>query len=249
MVSILSSNFLNRYPIERAMREFGRQFDSQSQILDIGCGYKPYAKYFRGEYVGVDHDREHSSADIISDSARIPKETESFDAIILNQTLEHTENISGTIAEIKRLLKPNGLVFISVPLVMKLHAIPQPSEAAPYNNFDKDKIRTWNVDFWRFTKFGLISLFREWQVVALEETSGYAGTLAQLMNYFWASFGLPYIFMPFYLVNNIIGGGIDQIIKSIALGTRNVVVLKFYNLIYLSLPLNYILIIRKNGNS
>lgn len=245
MPSIFSSNFLNRYPIERAMREFGRQFDSQSRILDIGCGYKPYAKYFQGKYIGVDHDRKHSNADIISDSAHVPLAAESIDAIILNQTLEHTEDLAGTIAEIKRLLKPNGLVFISVPLVMKIHSIPLPSENSPHHNFDQQKIKTWNIDFWRFTKFGLISLFREWQIVQLEETSGYAGTIGQLINYFLASFGLPYVFIPIYLINNVMGGGLDRLLHGLSLVVKKGLVLKFYNLIYMSLPLNYILIIRK----
>ncbi len=245
MLSIFRNNFLNRYPIEKAMREFGHRFGTDSRILDIGCGYKPYAKYFRGEYVGVDHDKENSKADVVCNSANIPLDASLFDAIVMNQTLEHTENVAGTIVEIKRLLKPDGMVFVSVPLVMKIHSIPRPSSLAPYDNFDKEKITNWNVDYWRFTKFGLISLFRDWQILSLTETSGYAGTLAQLINYFFSSFGLPYLFVPVYLINNLAGWWFDKIIKAACLGSKNRLVLKFYNLIYLSLPLNYILIIRK----
>src|SRR3990167_8885324 len=178
MPSLLSSNYLARFPVDRAMKSFAKKYAPESQILDIGCGHKPYAKYFSGTYIGIDHIKT-PECDIVADSASIPLGDSLFDAIILNQTLEHTENLSGTVHEIFRLLKPGGKCFVSVPMAMKVHSTPLPSKSAAYKNFDVAAHPTWNVDFWRFTKFGLIATFKDFQVVTLEETSGYIGTLCQ----------------------------------------------------------------------
>lgn len=244
MVTILSSNFLNRFPIEETIRNFAQQFTPDTNILDIGCGHKPYAHYFSGQYTGVDH-TPGPAVDIVCDGAAIPLPDGSFDIIIATQVLEHTEQLANTVTEIERLLKPGGYCFISVPLAMKVHAVPQSSTAAPYQNFDSKKIPYWHIDFWRFTKFGLISLFKNFKVLVLKETSGYIGTLAQLINYFFASFGIPYLFVPLYIVTNSIGLFADDLIRAASKNSRFHLVQKFYWLIYASLPLNYILIARK----
>lgn len=244
MPSLLSSNYLARFPVDRAMKLFAKEYEKESKILDIGCGHKPYAKYFLGTYIGVDHIKT-PECDIVADSASIPLEDSLFDAIILNQTLEHTENLSGTIHEIFRLLKPGGKCFVSVPMAMKVHSVPLPSKSAAYKNFDVAAHPTWNVDFWRFTKFGLIVTFKDFQVVTLEETSGYVGTLCQLTNYFFASFGIPYVFSPIYLILNSIGLTADQLIDTLCKSGVSPLLRKFHNLIYTSLPLNYVLIIQK----
>ncbi|HLC49520.1 MAG TPA: class I SAM-dependent methyltransferase [Candidatus Andersenbacteria bacterium] len=244
MPSILSSNYLARFPVARAMKKFAQDFDAQSKILDIGCGHKPYRNYFSGTYVGIDHVKT-PECDIVADSASIPLGNQSCNAIILNQTLEHTENIQGTVQEIFRLLKPGGKCFISVPMAMKVHSMPLPSTEAEYKNFDTALHPTWNVDFWRFTKFGLIVTFKDFRIVSLEETSGYIGTICQLINYFFASFGIPYIFSPIYVILNTIGIASDTLVEAICKNNSSPLLVKFFNLIYKSLPLNYNLIIQK----
>lgn len=244
MVSIISSNFLNRLPIEETAKSFAKQLPPAAKILDIGCGHKPYAHYFTGQYTGLDH-TPGPRVDLVCDSASIPLPSASFDAILATQTLEHTERLRQTVSEIERLLKPGGYCFISVPLAMKVHATPQASRRSPYHNFDPAKIPYWHTDFWRFTPFGLISLFQNFRIVVLKETSGYAGTLLQLANYFLSSFGIPYLFVPVYVVTNIVGLLTDDLIRLLCKNSRLPLARKFYWLIYASLPLNYILIARK----
>jgi SAM-dependent methyltransferase len=245
MPSIFSCNYLSRLPVDQAMQQFGQKFSSSEKVLDIGCGHKPYAQYFNCEYVGLDHSPD-TSADIVADSSSIPLPDNSFDGLILNQTLEHTQNLTGTIHEIKRLLKKDGLCLISVPLAMKIHSLPLPIKESPVNNFDPSLLNYWNIDYWRFTKYGLIVLFHDFHISSIKETSGYVGTLAQMTNYFFASLGLGKLFSPLYFINNALGLWLDKSIAKICLHSKIPILKKFYDLIYSSFPLNYILIIKKS---
>ncbi len=243
MFNIFSNNYLSRGPIEIAMKKFARNFHSDQKVLDIGCGKKPYVKYFSCKYTGLDPYRE-VKPDIIANAWEIPVSENSFDGIIFNQSLEHIEKTAETILEIKRVLKPGGSCIITVPQTMKIHSLPLSSQNSEYNNFDKANIPYWNNDFYRFTKFGLIYLFRDFQILELKEISGYFGTLFQMMNYFFASLNIRYIFTPIYFVNNILGLFFDFIF--FILSKINIRVFKrFYETIYLSLTLNYIMIVKK----
>jgi SAM-dependent methyltransferase len=50
-----------------------------------------------------------------TDATRLPFADNSFDKIICSEVLEHIENYSGVLLEIKRVLKPKGTLAISVP--------------------------------------------------------------------------------------------------------------------------------------
>ena len=66
------------------------------RILDVGCGFKPWRKLFDKDaclYVGVDYDGEKSSADSIATNDRLPFASDSFDALIYSEVLEHTEQL------------------------------------------------------------------------------------------------------------------------------------------------------------
>lgn len=244
MPNIFSNNFLARKPIDIAMKKFAESFNENQKILDIGCGSKPYAQYFKCKYIGLDpYDK--INADLIANAWSIPVSDEKFDGVILNQSLEHIEKTTETISEIKRILKPGGICIITVPHTMRNHASPIPSNKVEFNNFDKNKIKYFNVDYFRFTKFGLICIFKDFQIIKLEETSGYVGTITQMINYFFASFKpIDRLFLPIYFILNIIGYFSDKIfylLTKINFKLYN----KFYEIIYHSLTLNYVLIIKK----
>ena len=244
MTNLFSSNYLSRKPIEQAMEEFSKNFSPEMKILDIGCGNKPYAGYFKCNYTGLDPFKD-TKADVIADAWNIPFPDNEFDGIILNQSLEHIKKTKETISEIKRTLKPRGLCIVTVPQTMKNHSIPVPSQDIELNNFDKNKIPYWNNDFYRFTKFGLIYLFREFKIIDLKESNGYIGTMCQLSNYFLTSVSaIRKLFIPLYFLANITGLTFDKLFQK--LSTCHPIAKKFYELIYLSLTLNYILIIKND---
>lgn len=237
-MNIFSSNYISRRPIDRAMHNFAKRFSAGQRVLDIGCGKKPYRSLFTCEYIGVDMESS-IRPDIVANAWGIPLPDESFDGIILNQSLEHIAETEATIREIRRLLKPGGLAIITVPHAMRTHSSPIPASHAPVQNFNTKDHPTWRVDYYRFTKFGLMYAFRDFETLSMKETSGYIGTLLQLINYFFASIGPNWLFAPIYAVNNVLGLAADKTFE--ALSKLPVPVFqKFYDYAYSSLTINYV---------
>jgi len=111
---------------------------AKGRVLDIGCGNKPYEKWFntkRSEYVGCDIiQSDLQKVDIICNANNIPLENELFDTVISTQTIEHVEDHQGLVNEAFRLLKKDGYFILSGPMYWHLHEQP--------------------FDFFRFTKYG-----------------------------------------------------------------------------------------------
>lgn len=203
MPSLFSSNYLSRQPIEKAVQNFAKRFSKDMQVLDIGCGDKPYAHFFQCQYLGLDP-YPGTKADITRNAWDSGLSDNSCDGVILNQSLEHIPNTKETILEIMRVLKPGGFVLVTVPHAMRHHSVPRPATDAPYHNFNTKKIPYWNDDYWRFTKFGLITLFSDFHILILYPNQSYLVTLIQLWNYFLASFNLGNLLALVYFVNNIL---------------------------------------------
>jgi SAM-dependent methyltransferase len=243
MINLFSCNYLARKPVEKAVSDFGKRFQKDQKVLDLGCGDKPYSHFFSCEYIGLDVYPE-SKADIIRDAWDTGLPENSMDGVVLNQSLEHIPNTLATVREIERVLKPGGVVLVTAPQTMRNHGTPLSVQEAPVNNFDQSILSFWNIDYWRFTKFGLALLFKDFTIEKLEESNSYLTTLIQLWNYFLASFGLGIIFSPFYLLNNIAGAFIDY--ASFAAGRSGLpATKKFDELINRGLTLNCILIAKK----
>lgn len=109
------------------------------KVLDLGCGTGsiliPLAK--QGVNVtGVDISkycikklREYckeegiSATLMVSNEKSVPIKNEKFDIVLLIDVLEHADNPQGVISEMKRVLKKNGKVFVTVP--WKYHPLVQ----------------------------------------------------------------------------------------------------------------------------
>lgn len=91
------------------------------RILDLGCGSGSLAAQVAGLNVtGVDIDvsvpaRNEGFPRACADSDRLPFAGRSFDLVICHHSLEHVHDVPGTIAEIRRVLRPEGRLFVTVP--------------------------------------------------------------------------------------------------------------------------------------
>ena len=225
--SIFSWYFLVLNAILKDIKGFSKLIKTENykKILDLGCGVKPYRSLFKDveDFVGFDIE-DDEGVDRVGVNWDLPFDDNEFDGLISTQVLEHTAKIPETIKEIKRVVKKNGLVFISVPFVFPIHG-------APY-------------DYYRFTKFGLMEVFKEFDIIEIKESSGYIATQFRMFNVFLNFIPLSkYFFFPIYFINNITGLFVDWLAK-IFFGLFGEKGNAVYESNYLSLPENYSIILR-----
>lgn len=106
----------------------------QGRILDVGCGSKPYRKYFNAsEYIGLEIEGHNKHADRHYDGKVFPFNDKEFDAVLTSQVLEHVFNPEEFLSEINRVLKDGGALLLTVPFVWDEHE--QPFDYARYSSF------------------------------------------------------------------------------------------------------------------
>jgi SAM-dependent methyltransferase len=90
----------------------------EARILDLGCGGGSFDRSrIQATVVGVDRASPWvvPRQFVLGDAAVLPFAAASFDAIVSNNSLEHVEDLDGCLAEISRVLKPTGSLYVAVP--------------------------------------------------------------------------------------------------------------------------------------
>ena len=128
--------FLARRALAREMRRVAHH--ARGRLLDVGCGQKPYEEMFAvTSYIGVELDtpenRAHKRADEFYDGKHLPFPVAEFDTVLCNQVLEHVFEPDVFLAELARVLKPGGMLILTVPFVWDEHE--QPFDYARYSSF------------------------------------------------------------------------------------------------------------------
>lgn len=159
--------FLIRRALFKAVRRSAPLFEGE--LLDFGCGSKPYRDLFSrvDSYLGVDieqsgHDHATSDIDVFYDGRNLPFDDRRFDAVVAFEVFEHVFNLPEMLTEIRRVIRPRGTLMFSIPFAW-------PEHEQPY-------------DFARYTSFGIRHLLNEAQfdVVSVEKTNGSVSAIAQL---------------------------------------------------------------------
>lgn len=110
------------------------------RILDAGAGELQYKKFCNGlDYVSQDFcqydgcgdskglqtgEFKQLGVDLVCDITEIPEPSNSFDAIMCIEVLEHVPNPVLVIQELSRLLKPNGKLILTAPFCSLTHFAP-----------------------------------------------------------------------------------------------------------------------------
>lgn len=102
------------------------------KVLDLACGVLPYKNHLMNhkitDYIGIDlkptEYHHHVKPDYYWDGERIPLEDNSVDFVLATEFLEHYFDTALILREIKRVLKPNGIFFFTVPSIWPLHETP-----------------------------------------------------------------------------------------------------------------------------
>lgn len=143
----------------------------EGEILDVGCGSKPYQELFINKlsYVGLEYespvlDEKKVKVEYTYKGDRFPFEDTRFDSVACFQVLEHVFNPEDFIKELSRVVKKNGKVLLTVPFVWDEHEQP--------------------YDFGRYSSFGLRAIFERNGFKVLEQlksTNGFRAILQLLL--------------------------------------------------------------------
>ena len=147
--------------IEEAVAAYGLPAKA---VLNVGAGGEIGALLTR---LGV------VSTSIDSDSSRGPDHVASvedlrlfadasFDAVLCFEVLEHVQRPEQAVAEIARVLRPNGVLVGSTPFLLGIHDAP--------------------LDYRRFTRFGLERLLAAFEQISVRQRNGYFASAAVLMT-------------------------------------------------------------------
>jgi SAM-dependent methyltransferase len=140
-------------------------------LLDIGCGRMPYKEFILSiksvtHYIGLDLSSTSykNTPDMEWDGVSIPLEENSVDTVIATQFLEHHPEPTSVLREIYRVLKPSGVLFLTVPFIWPFHDVP--------------------TDQYRFTPFALSRLLQDagYFDISINPYGGWDASLAAMIG-------------------------------------------------------------------
>ncbi len=191
----------------------------------MGCGLKPWRELLPKEtieYLGVDFDKNNSSADIIAPAHDLPIPDSAFNALVYSEVLEHMEDLPSTLKEMRRVAELDALVFISSPFVF-------PEHGRPY-------------DFQRLTRYFYKRALKTDEIVILRESNSSLGTVLVALNLFLESSPFRALWgfkHPIYTFNNLVALAAEIITKTILVKLAG-----NYASYFFLMPLGYSLIVR-----
>jgi len=117
--------FRGRRMLVRSLLSLFRVWREGDRILDVGCGTGATMSDLEnhGWVVGLDRSMSalkfcrtrQLSRLVSSEAGEIPFRDDTFDAVVALDVLEHVEDDSQVLREIERVLRPGGLVIVTVP--------------------------------------------------------------------------------------------------------------------------------------
>lgn len=152
--TIFNKHFLHYFYLDRDIKKAVERYSyTDGWTLDAGCGESPYKEIFC-YYMGIDISFGHDIKDIKHPDNR-------FDNVFCSQVLEHVDDYMKAISEIRRVLKPKGILILSVPFTWQLHGEPN--------------------DYRRFTPYGIKEMLKGFTIIETKANGGKWATIGQLL--------------------------------------------------------------------
>ncbi len=149
--------FIKSIALKNKVKYIEKHHPKKGKLLDIGAGTGDFLKQIQKsgwDVFGIEpSDQARSLAHkkgIVLERETTNMQSQSYDVITMWHVLEHVEDLDFQITELKRLLKPNGTLFIAVP---------------NYRSFDAKYYRRFWAGFdvprhlWHFSKKSIKILF------------------------------------------------------------------------------------------
>lgn len=208
-VYVSNAFYLNWYQLGKSIQQTKKS--AKGICIDIGAGCAPYYSMLVDEvdeYIITDYAPTHTSmfkddktSFVEADILNLPFKENYADTVLLTQVLEHVVDPHKALDEVRRVLKEDGILMISVPFIYQAHALPH--------------------DYWRFSEYGLRQLLETYNFEILEfYYQGYIGTTVMSIfnGFLWEvssrkkSFRnlvlLPFLLLIFS-INNMLGRILD----------------------------------------
>lgn len=145
-------------------------------VLDIGCGRMEYQEKIletAKSYTGLDFPKTatlykpNQKPNILADAHKLPIKNNTYDTVLLLQSLEYMENPLMVLTESNRVLKKEGSLILTVPFLYPIHDYPH--------------------DKYRFTDTSLKNLLTDanYKIEKLVPQGGFIEVLIQLFLVFY----------------------------------------------------------------
>jgi ubiquinone/menaquinone biosynthesis C-methylase UbiE len=157
--------------VGKSSKKLIKDIDSEKIILNLGSG----TKKIRKDVINIDF-YPFINVDIVADIHNLPIKDNSADVIINEAVLEHDKNPQSMILEMYRILKPDGLIYVTVPFIASFHSSPN--------------------DYYRWTKEGLREALNIFQELKIGIICGPTSAMLSIFNEWLAtffSFGFKYL--------------------------------------------------------
>ena len=142
------------FVIKKYVKKYVRNIftNNNDRILDVGSGKNPYyQKSMKGKIIRFDI-KKYDKIDVIGNADFFPFRKDSFDKVIIVNSLYYFKDPLKIIENISRILKKNGKLVIITPFFYPVHDVPE--------------------DRYRFTEFGLKTILEDYFVVERIEAIG-----------------------------------------------------------------------------
>jgi len=146
-IRITKGRTLSRRALDNTMRARLPLLGDCGKTLDIGGKHSPYRKFLQPRGYWTLDIVEKLKPDVIGDGHLLAVGSDSLDTVIASQTLEHCQVPQRVVDETRRALRKGGRAVFSVPFAYIIHGDPS--------------------DYWRFTRFALEELFKEFSAVEI----------------------------------------------------------------------------------
>jgi SAM-dependent methyltransferase len=143
-----------RRAIRKSVEQFVQCFAPSGPVIEVGSRYAPgyrrlcdFRPLFPGaQYIGCDI-REGPGVDRIEDAEALTFRDGSATTVLCFETLEHLRHPERAVAQMRRVMREDGLLALSVPFTFRLHGYPE--------------------DYWRFTPAGVRVLLSDFDDAAI----------------------------------------------------------------------------------
>lgn len=105
---------------------------ARGRILDVGCADRWISSRLPAgtEYLSLDYPMTgvglyKAMPDVFGDASRLPFADASMDTVLLLEVLEHLRHPAQALSEIARVLRPGGILLLTLPFLYPVHDAPQ----------------------------------------------------------------------------------------------------------------------------